>query len=67
MSLGPMNNCAFAKIGTFFQTGVLPRPGSDSFCALEAGPWGVKLPGKLTDWKELQRIKSRVKRFLLSL
>jgi hypothetical protein len=64
MSLGRMNTCAFAKIGTFFQTGILPRPGSESFCPLEAGPWGIKLPGKLSDCKNLKKAKDKMKRFM---
>lgn len=39
------NKCGFAKVGAYFQTGQLP--GNDSFCALEAGPFGVVLNGTL--------------------
>ncbi|ROW07119.1 hypothetical protein VPNG_07359 [Cytospora leucostoma] len=35
--------CGFSKVASYFQTGQLP--GNDSFCALEAGPFGILLNG----------------------
>lgn len=39
------NLCGYSKIANYFQTGQLP--GNDSFCALEAGPFGITLNGTL--------------------
>jgi hypothetical protein len=38
-----VNKCAFAKINNYFQNGVLPKNGSDSFCEIEVGPWNVTI------------------------
>jgi hypothetical protein len=63
-SLGSNNACAFGKIGAFFQTGILPRSGSESFCPLEAGPWGVKLTGRLSDYKDLKKVKDKMRKLM---
>ncbi|KUI67155.1 hypothetical protein VM1G_03020 [Cytospora mali] len=44
-TVNSQNLCGFSKIAIYFQTGQLP--GNDSFCALEAGPFGVLLNGTL--------------------
>jgi hypothetical protein len=56
--------CALAKIGAFFQTGVLP--GKDKFCPQEAGAFGITLPEsfeKRDDWNiirgKLQYLQKR--------
>ncbi|KAH8597744.1 Alpha/Beta hydrolase protein [Bisporella sp. PMI_857] len=49
-------NFLSSDIAAYFQSGKLP--GDESFCALEAGPWKVSVPGGLEsrgDWKELQQ------------
>jgi hypothetical protein len=54
-SQAAQNSCANAKIGAFFQTGVLP--GNDNYCSQEAGAFGVTLPEKFEerdDWKVIK-------------
>ncbi|TVY25840.1 Tripeptidyl aminopeptidase [Lachnellula hyalina] len=43
----PVNYCGFAKMKAYFQTSQLP--GNDSFCPLEAGPFGIVLNGTLKE------------------
>ena len=53
------NNCAFAKIGTFLTTGVLP--GNNSYCPQEAGPWGVVATAEQLNKSGLEEIHNRIK------
>lgn len=46
-SIATENLCGFAKLRAYFQANILP--GNDSFCALEAGPFGVVLNGTLEE------------------
>ncbi|KAI1862335.1 uncharacterized protein JN550_010197 [Neoarthrinium moseri] len=41
------NKCAFAKVAAYFQANQMP--GDDSFCPLEAGPFGIVLNGTLQE------------------
>ncbi|RDW58803.1 hypothetical protein BP6252_13279 [Coleophoma cylindrospora] len=57
------NSCASTKIGAYFQSGALP--GESNFCELEAGPFGVVIPGgleRIQSGNELQSIKERMNR-----
>ncbi|PVH75712.1 alpha/beta-hydrolase [Cadophora sp. DSE1049] len=44
-SLAAHNNCAFAKINTFFNSD--KKSGKETSCPLEAGPWNISLQGPL--------------------
>lgn len=43
------NVCGLTNIAAYFQTGQMPGNGSVTFCALEAGPFGIALNGTLEE------------------
>jgi hypothetical protein len=53
-SLTTKNACSLAKIGAFLINGTLP--GNDNYCALEAGPWNITIPGPLSKRSEILEI-----------
>jgi hypothetical protein len=57
-----LNSCTNIKIKAYFQDGTLP--GSDNFCPLEAGPFGVVLSGGLEKRTDYIDIRDRMKRLL---
>jgi hypothetical protein len=56
------NYCAYGKINAYFQTGALP--GSDSFCNLENGPWGILPNATALKKGELNDIQGRLKNLI---
>jgi hypothetical protein len=44
-----------AKIGAFLINGTLP--GTDNYCPLEAGPWGILANGTLSELLEAADLK----------
>jgi hypothetical protein len=56
------NACANAKINAYFQEGKLP--GHDNFCSLEAGPFGIVLPGRLDMQSDYKEIRDKMKNVL---
>jgi hypothetical protein len=52
-SFASLNQCAFAKINKFFQTGALPV--NDNYCSLEAGPRNITLTGPLDKRDDVAR------------
>ncbi|KAN0089862.1 TAP-like domain containing protein [Hyaloscypha variabilis] len=62
-TLPTQNACALAKIGAFLINGTLP--GTDNYCPLEAGPWGVLANGTLSELLEaadLRRVMRKLGR-----
>jgi hypothetical protein len=57
-SQAAQNSCANAKIGAFFQTGVLP--GNDNYCSQEAGAFWSYVAGNLGKRDDWEAIKAKM-------
>jgi hypothetical protein len=60
--LAPKNSCTNSKINAFFQEGTLP--GRNNFCSLQAGPFGVVLPGGLEKRSDFRKIREKMRNIL---